>query len=214
MKTIGEKISQTGIPILVDTSNNSLITQCQQQLVSADNFLRMYNPSEQFKLCSNEVSCYLSVTPTLNTIAESFGSNVVVTWIAIQLHDLSEFSGVKEKLSIDQIDQTAKVIKQFFGGLKPEELMLFFLKFKSGAYGKFYGAIDGMTITEKLREFLSEKNTKLQQTAEEQNSIERKQRCEEAEHNAITYSEWLKSRGLPKDYQIFNYGRTANRKGE
>lgn len=212
MKTIGELLKTTEMPISVSISNNNL-TQCQQLLISADNFLRTYNPSEQFKLCANEVDCYFAKTPNINAIAEAFGKNVVVTWIAIQLHDLSEFSGAKEKLSIEQIDQTAKIISQFFGNLKPEELMLFFLQFKAGVYGKFYGAIDGMTITEKLREFVEEKNYKIQQLSEEQSRSERKQHSEEIEKNAMTYDEWLASRGLPKDYQIFNYGIQRSSKG-
>jgi hypothetical protein len=153
-------------------------------------------------MCADDVTCYQSKTPTLKTISETFGNDIAIGWLAIQLHDLSEFSGTKDKLSIEQIDQTAKVIYMFFNNLKPEELMLFFLRFKSGEYGKFYGAVDGLSITEKLREFIDQRNAKCVQIYEEQEKQERKKRIEESEKNAMTYSDWVKSRGLPEDYLI------------
>lgn len=140
--------------------------------------------------------------PSLSEIATSWGKNIATSWIAIQLRDLSEFAGCKDKLTIDQIDQTAKVIYHFYKGLKPSDLMLFFLEFKSGKYGKFFGTVDGMTITEKLGKFVAWKNEQLERINKEQQQTERQREIAERDAKAMTYNEWVKSRNLPEDYRI------------
>ena len=52
------------------------------------------------------------------------------------------------------IEECASVIAAMFGTLKISEVMLFFFLFKGGKYGKFYGAVDPITITCALQEFM------------------------------------------------------------
>lgn len=96
--------------------------------------------------------------PSIVTVKEAFGKGTAQSWLAFQLRDLSEFSGAKEKLGISQIDDITEVIMSQFAYLKVTELMHFFLLFKSGKFGKFYGAVDGLAIMEALREFIQERN--------------------------------------------------------
>ena len=74
-----------------------------------------------------------------------------------QLSELSEFSGAREKISASQITQLAELIAADYHFLKVTEVMLFFRKFKKGAYGEFYGAVDPITIMRSLRSFQRER---------------------------------------------------------
>lgn len=145
--------------------------------------------------------------PTLSVVNEAFGKNITETWLAIQIRNLSEFSGVKDKIDTSQIDALAKVIIATFKFLKVTELMHFFLLFKSGKYGKFYGSVDGLVITEALQDFCRERNEKIWQYEEAERKrkeeIERERHdkeaarfqalCEEYDINPI---EWVKNQDL------------------
>lgn len=163
----------------------------------------------QYDYCADLQRVYTGKAPTLNVLNEAFGKNITETWLAIQIRNLSEFSGVKDKLDTAQIDMLAKTIIATFHFLKVTELMHFFLLFKSGKYGKFYGAVDGIVITEALQDFCRERNEKLYQYEQEerkrQEEIERKQHEKEvARFRAllreydITPYEWVKNQDLFK----------------
>lgn len=82
---------------------------------------------------------------------------MAVMWLLPQLYDLSEYCGVKNKLQGKPLEGCAHVIATEFYYLKVSELMLFFHRFKSGRYGKFYGTVDPLVITSALREFDAER---------------------------------------------------------
>lgn len=65
---------------------------------------------------------------------------------------------------------------------------MFFFNFKMGKYGKFYGAVDPMVITCALREFMDERNCRIDQV---ENERRRKQEEKEMK-NAVSYEEYLK----------------------
>lgn len=145
--------------------------------------------------------------PTLSVVNEAFGKNITETWLAIQIRNLSEFSGVKDKIDTTQIDMLAKVIIATFHYLKVTELMHFFLLFKSGKFGKFFGAVDGLVITEALQIFCKERNEKIWQYEEAERKrkeeIEREQHDKEAarfralcEEYDINPLEWVKNQDL------------------
>ena len=106
-------------------------------------------------------------------MTEAYGENITETWLEIQLRDLSEFAGCKDKLSIQQIEQIAKVIILEFSFMKATELMHFFILFKSGKFGKFYGSVDGLVITEALQEFREMRREKLWALEQKRQQIER-----------------------------------------
>lgn len=147
--------------------------------------------------------------PTLSVVNEAFGKNITETWLAIQIRDLSEFSGVKDKIDTTQIDMLVKVIIATFHYLKVTELMHFFLLFKSGKYGKFFGAVDGMVITEALQTFCKERNEKIWKYEEAERK--RKKEIESEQHDeevarfrvlldeyGINPIEWVKNQDLFK----------------
>jgi len=120
-------------------------------------FISLINPSRQIDMTLDKSKAYLGKAPSLTTVTQAFGFGTSKSWMATQLNDLAEFSGCKEKLNIDQIDELAKLICTEYSYLKVTEFMDFFRKFKLGDYGKFYGAVDPMVITCALKEFMTER---------------------------------------------------------
>lgn len=186
---------------------NSAVVACRETYKTSDNFLKLFNPDMQYDYCVDIKRAYTGKAPTLSVLNDAFGKNITEAWLAIQIRDLSEFSGCKDKLDIEQIDKLAKVIIASFKHLKVTELMHFFLQFKSGKYGKFYGAVDGLVITEALQEFCRERNETLYNIYEEKRKREKeiedeKNRKEVAKFHAFlaehecTVSEWLANKDL------------------
>lgn len=66
--------------------------------------------------------------------------------------------------------------------------MYFFLKFKSGTYGRFYSFFDPQFITTSLRDFCTERNERYAKHEEELNVLKAKRQ----QAKAISYPEYLK----------------------
>lgn len=173
-------------------------------------FLVTFNPDIQYSCANNLQQCFTGKAPILSVVSEAYGQDITESWLAIQLHDLSEFSGCKEKLTTEQIDKIAKVITTMFPYLKVTELAYFFLLFKSGRYGKFYGAVDGLVITEALQDFLITRNDYIAKFEREER--ERREAIEEQRHReaveafhamlksyGITIKQWLANRDVFAD---------------
>ena len=142
-------------------------------------FINTFSPNKQYSYCTEIRRCYMGKAPSLVTVKEAFGKGTAQSWLAFQLRDLSEFSGAKEKLGIGQVDDITEVIISQFAYLKVTELMHFFLLFKSGKFGKFYGVVDGLAIMEALREFIQERNEMVSRWQYEEEA--RRKSVEEAE---------------------------------
>lgn len=162
----------------------------------AEEFLCTFNPDMQYKYCKDVNRCYIGKAPSLKVISEAYGENITETWLEIQLRDLSEFAGCKDKLSIQQIEQIAKVIILEFSFLKATELMHFFILFKSGKFGKFYGAVDGLVITEALQEFRQLRRERLWELEQKRAREERARRDAEHAKNAMSFDEWQELKHL------------------
>lgn len=151
-----------------------------------DAFLATFNPDTQKKVCSNLNLCFFSGAPTLTQLRLTYGENMPVMWLIPQLHNLSEYCGCKDKLQGKPLEMCANVIATEFYYLSVTELMLFFHRFKSGRYGRFYGSVDPLVITTSLRDFLYERAI-----AYDRHEQEKRQRKEkEWRKNAITWEEY------------------------
>lgn len=122
------------------------------------NFLTIFNPDLQAKACKFPDRCLFGDAPTLAEINTAYGDTMATMWLIPQLYDLSEYCGCKDKLQGKPLEQCASVIAAEYFYLKVSELMLFFHRFKSGRYGRFYGAVDPLVITTSLRDFIRERN--------------------------------------------------------
>lgn len=161
----------SNLPATSHISSAALVLRSSYQ--NSAEFITTFAPKKQYAFCAEVKRCYMGKAPSLVTVNEAFGKGTAQSWLAFQLRDLSEFSGAKEKLGIGQIDDITEVIMSQFPFLKVTELMHFFLLFKSGKFGKFYGAVDGLAIMEALREFIDERNDKIYRWRQEEERSEK-----------------------------------------
>lgn len=124
-------------------------------------------------------------TPTLGGLNRDYGNKTAALWLLAQLGSLDKYAGVNKKMDIDQLKELAYLIVGKCYYFKVSELLLFFVKLKSGEYGKFYGVVDPMVIMEALGTFTAERSRAYEQREQE---IE-KQRLISNE-NTLTYEEW------------------------
>ena len=151
-------------------------------------FLIAFNPDKQFELTHNKDKCYFGDYPTLAKLNQEYCYNASILWLNVQIYNISEFCGCKDKISQDQILECSRVITATFPFLKVSEIMLFFFQFKAGKYGRFYGSVDPLVITTSLRDFLRERNNAYFERECEQNRID----ANNMSKNAISYDEWQK----------------------
>lgn len=112
----------------------------------------------QLAMASNEHQCFFSDRyPTLIELNLGYSWNTAVKWLSVQLFDLNEYCGCKEKMTNRQLEQCANIIVHGYGWLKVSEMMLFLVRFKQARYGRFYGAIDPMIILSALKDFVRER---------------------------------------------------------
>lgn len=139
------------------------------------------------KVCKDPDLCFFGDAPVLSELNMTYGEMTATMWLVPQLYNLSEYCGCKEKLQGKPLEECASVIAIEFYYLKVSELMLFFHRFKSGRYGRFYGSVDPLVITTSLRTFLNERN----QAIYEQEEAEREKRRRESLKNCISYEKYV-----------------------
>lgn len=117
------------------------------------NLLASFNPQMQVQYTLDKRRAYMGKAPVLGVVGKAFSTGTAKSWVIVQLWDLAEFCGCKTKMTERQMDELAQIICAEYGYMKLTELMDFFRRFKTGEYGKFYGAVDPMVITCALQEF-------------------------------------------------------------
>lgn len=133
-----------------------------------DYFLACFNPGRQVEFTKDLVSTFRGEAPSLGLVARAFGENARDNWLDIQITELAAFSGCKDKLTDHQIQSLIDIVAEEYHYLKVTEIMYFFRKFKTGDYGKFYGAVDPLTITCALKEFCEDRRTILSRLEKEE----------------------------------------------
>lgn len=143
--------------------------------------------------------------PTLRQVRRQYSPATVEAWLDIQLADLVRFCGVKGNGEFMQIvDMLVAVIADNFAYLKLSELLLFFQWFKSGRFGRFYGVMNALVITDALQHFCAAKSARLAQIARmrEQDKLrehEAERRRLEQNGELLTAAEWKERR---KQYEM------------
>ena len=132
--------------------------------------------------------CHMGHAPTLAQVRETYGSATPVIWLLPFLYDIQEYCGTKTKWSANQVKQLAQIIAREFFFLKVSELMLFFIRFKSARYGRFFGAEDPMVVMEALQKFNEERGV----FYDEYYRREQLRAIEERKKGAISYEEYLR----------------------
>ena len=178
------------------SQKSSRAVECIEKYGNKMHFLELFNPDMQYKYCSNLERCYTGKAPTLSVVAEAFGENVATSWIAIMLRDLSEFAGCKDKLSTSQIDHLERLIMLNFSYMKVTGLMHFFVMFKSGKFGKFYGAVDGLVIMDALQDFAKMRNEFIHEMETRRQKEEKERADREHSMRVVTYEEYQELKWL------------------
>ena len=116
-----------------------------------------FNPSLQAKYCRDVDRAFFGKAPTLRVFEAAYGRIKAELWLEIQLNDLSEFSGCREKLGPTRTPDLAAMIFEGYPHFKLTEFMMFFQRFKRCEYGRFYGAVDPMVILQALSTFAEDR---------------------------------------------------------
>lgn len=131
--------------------------------------------------------------PTLADINAAYGKGFASDWLMPQIFNLVANCGAKN-LTLEQEVELSRIIAAEYYYFKISELLLFFYRFKTGRYGRFYGSVDPMVITCALREFRRERND-LIDLYEQQ-----RREDEEAEYNKahppMTREQYIDSLGI------------------
>lgn len=120
-------------------------------------FKQKVNPSVQSFFAEKPEKAIMGDYPTLRDINVAYGKGFAVEWLLQHITNLALFCGVKNPTT-EQMEELARVIAVEYHYLKITEILLFFHRFKTGRYGRFFGAVDPMVITCALRDFIKERN--------------------------------------------------------
>lgn len=126
---------------------------------TAAQFLQTFSPDLQLTAARYPERAYFGTAPAMRTVAGGYGEEVAVVWICIEVENVNNFAGVKEKMPVARQKELARLILTEYPRLKVSELLLFFHRLKCGRYGRFYGMVDALFITSALVQFMDERQT-------------------------------------------------------
>lgn len=148
-----------------------------QRFGSEDDFMLKVNPNTQAAFGEKPKSAIMGDYPTLNDIDMAYGKGFSTEWLVVQIDNLSMHTGARN-LTKEQQLELARILAVEYRHLKVTEMLLFFYRFKTGRYGRFYGSVDPMVITCAIREFVIERGQMIehymQEEREEQQEQERR----------------------------------------
>lgn len=162
---------------------HSAISSRNREAVQA--LLVAFSPTRQMDMCKNTNDCFFGEYPTLAALNKNCGEGAAEAWLIPQLTDLFVFCGQQGDKIV--FKATAMMIAREYYFLKVSELMLFFYKFKAGAYGKIYGNIKAVDFMFCLRQFATERVDAYQKKESE----EHLKLLDKYQRNAISYTEYL-----------------------
>ena len=162
-------------------------TLVMQRFGSEDDFMMKVNPSTQTAFGENPKTAITGDYPTLRDIDMAYGNGFSTEWVMVQIDNMSLHTGARN-LTKEQQLELSRIIATEYRHLKVTELLLFFYRFKTGRYGRFYGSVDPMVVTCALRDFVEERNSMIDQYDQERRTKE----SEKGREGAITYEEWIR----------------------
>lgn len=219
-----DNASSTALTSSSRTSLTPMATRCLERYGTATNLLATFNADRQQEYTRDIVRALRGNAPSLGTIAIAYGRDIPKAWIVPQLVDLCNYTGCPGKLNRFQLNSLAGVIQHNWGHLKLTELMLFFQMFKSGKFGRFYGTVDGLIITEALQEF---SRWRLRRITEIEREEQRRQRqeddrarasivrayadlCRRAGMSQMQFARFIQDLGIPADENAVTLARTLH----
>ena len=175
---------------------------------SRENFMKVFDPMLQLTAGRDPEHAILSEkAPSLVVMKKAYGDNFPVMWLMQQILELVVYSNSKGTLNDYQAEFLANAIVNEYYYLKASELLLFFYQFKTGKYGRFYGVVDPMMITQALDVFVTERKRVIEQNEKAQ---ERAEQAEWAKTN-VSPEEWCRRVGLPECHSAIEVMRMRDR---
>lgn len=157
-------------------------------------FILDYNPDLQFKIVRcNATHSDLALNdniPCLGLLSSTYGDATPLEWLKIQFGSLNDFAEVTTKIAKEQLSELAEIFLSEYYYINAAEICFFIARFKTGKYGRFYGAIDPMKITSAMLEYVSERRKDIERHEREQYRIQRQKEIEERGNNRISYAEY------------------------
>ena len=170
------------------------VAEMRQRYGSAEDFLKLFTPDLQIATARNEDRAYLGTAPTLETMADGYGKQMVIVWLCIQIENINNFAGVKDKMPIARQKELAALILAEYPNLKASEMLLFFHRLKCGRYGRFYGMVDALFITSSLLQFMEQRRTEIIRHREEYQRKNQAALPSQATDKCITWEEYIKQK--------------------
>lgn len=149
--------------------------QVRDKLGSYGEFVVRFNPNIQNKIAGMRagfVECKNMNYPSMALLGHTYTSEAIIEWLKIQFLDLNKFVGVKEKMSDEQITQSANLFYCDCYNLNIAEVALFFLNYKLGKFGEFYGIVDPLKIMTAKNRFLSDRIITLNRNREKMQQLQ------------------------------------------
>ena len=131
--------------------------EIRERYGEAHDFLVTFSKDIQPAVAGNPERAYLGTAPSLTKVRQAYNDEVLVSWLMAQLENLNDFSGANQKMTLVQMEETARMIMVEYHYLKVTEIHLFLHRLKAGRYIQFYGSVDPMKIMEGLTKFSSER---------------------------------------------------------
>jgi len=156
---------------------------------TAQQFLATFTPALQTTAAREWRRAYTGTAPSIQVVAAGYGEPVAIVWVCIQLENINQFAGVKDKLPVKRQKELAALILAEYPLLKVSELLLFFHRLKCGRYGRFYGAVDALFISSALLKFTDERRKEIGRIKSEQQPG--RQPEQQPQKSGITYEEYL-----------------------
>lgn len=174
------------------------VADMKQRYGDARQFLEIFTPTLQTYAAKEWVRAYTGVAPSLETVAQGYGTDTAIVWLCMELEDVNLFVSVKEKLSVGRQKELSKLILAEYPFLKVSEILLFFHRLKCGRYGRFYGSVDALFITSALALFVQERKQDLIRIHE---AIKKRQEASRPVSRGITYEEYVRLKQLKQQQQ-------------
>ena len=208
METVGQIIRTTDtLPTTKWSESHSTLSKnlrlrgeiVVKRFGNTEAFKAKVNPDTQVSFGKNSFAAVMGDYPTLKDLDIAYGTDFSAEWMIPHLFSITIYTGAKNLTGI-QLKELARVISAEYCYLKVTELLLFFYRFKSGHYEKFYGSVDPMVITCALREFMQERSEIIRNYEAEQTRKRIEQEC----HNpdAMSREEVEEIRMLERMYEM------------
>lgn len=122
--------------------------------MTREEYLQAYSPVNQYIYALHERRCHRGAAPSIMQSVAQQGIETTVQAIETLIDDFISFTPAKGRMTAVQRRQLSFVIITQFKQLKITQLILFFVKAKGGAFGKFYTVVEPMDITIALRQWV------------------------------------------------------------